>query len=86
MIEQSGITTSATCRAFEKDIKETHEFADEMRKIAAGRGHTFRIGRGHKGSKINFQLGLYCRLQNMTPEKAVDYFEKDILVNDSGAV
>ena len=77
---------SKTCRAFEKDIKETHDYADEMRLIAARRGHKFRVGRGHTGSQINFQLGLCCRLQNMTPEQAVDHFEKDFMPNEPGAV
>ena len=67
-----------TCRAFAGDISETHMYADKMRLVAANKGHSLRQGRGHTGPRINFQIALRCRLLDLTPAEAVEYFEKVI--------
>ena len=86
MENESGITTTKTVRAFEKDILETHAYVNEMKRIASERGYIFNVGRGHTGTHINFQIGLFYRLQNCRPVDAVDRFPNDFMPNELGAV
>jgi len=70
-----------TCRAFEKDIDETHRFVDKMKKIASERGYVFRAGRGHVGPHISFHIALYYRLQGLDPIESVDQFVAEFMIN-----